>query len=126
MPTKTYKTTKKHFELFQKEASRWIDFLGMFEWRIEFLHDPNNLANECFGWCQGDLDNMAATIALGQESYEPIEPEFVIATARHEVLELLLWPIYEISNRRYTTIENVHQARHNIIRRLESALDRLT
>lgn len=110
--------------MFQAECSRWIDFLGLYEYRIVFVHDPDNMEDEAAGWCMSSLDNGTATIALGMHSPDPVDEDSIRATARHEILELLMWPMFEVAARRYVTLPQIHQARHNIIRRLESVLDR--
>ena len=119
------KTTNADFELFQKEAGRWLEFFGLYEWRVEFVHDPDE--GDAAGWCSASLDDGVATIALFVNWGEgmSVTKERVLSTARHEVLELLMWPMFSVAVRRYTTYENINQARHNIIRRIECALDRL-
>ena len=122
----SYPTTKKQYEIFLTEAARWIDFLGLYDWRITFVHEEWKGHTNVRGWATADWPNGVVTIGFNKKLEEKITDEEVRTTARHEILELLLWPMYEVATDRYTTPDIINTARHKVIRTIESALDRLT
>ncbi len=40
-------TTVKDFELFKKEAKKWIDRLGLLEWEVIYYHEPIGADADC-------------------------------------------------------------------------------
>ena len=112
------KTTKDQFEMFQAEAEKWINTLGISDFKVHFVH--NDECPGAAGWCSGDWANGVCTIGLTKTWQGKVTDEHVRATARHEVLELLVWPLFDVALSRFTTEEMVHIARHKVIRTLEN------
>lgn len=117
------KTSMKDFEFFKEQCELWIDFWGLREWRVTYVHDddPDAETENASGWCMADMANMTAQIALRKTwPYKPDKSEIKL-TAFHEVLELLIWPLFDVAVSRDFNMEKCNSARHNIIRRLENA-----
>ncbi len=115
-----YKTTKKHFEIFKKECAKWIEFFGLKDWEIGYHHqeDDDTLASLKY-----DLSGGWATIYLATE-WERKEPTIleVKECAFHEVCELLLARIRTLAMYRFTTRDEIEEATHGIIRRMENSV----
>lgn len=120
----TYKTTNKQFEMFKTEVQKWIDVFGLLDWKVRFTHSDEEPS--AGGWVSADWANGTAMICLTKTwPHKPKDAE-VLNTARHEALELMMWPMFDVAISRYTTREHVEVARHKVIRTLENFLSGLT
>ena len=112
------KTSKKNFVVFKKEFLRWVDILGLKQWKIFFLQDK---LDNAFGECRANLSGGVATIVMTLEiddrkHFNPKE------NGKHEALELLLVPLDVNAKYRYVSESEINEARHAIIRVLEKVL----
>ncbi len=120
-----YQTTPEHFKFYRAEAERFIELLGLKDWRVYFEHSP--LAG-CMGQCGWNNEaGKVATITLGVnwEHEEPTEEE-LRKVAFHEVCHLLLADSYNVAvqdDLSYNqTVFALDRAYHGVIRRLENAV----
>jgi len=118
------KITLKQFELFKKEAQRWLDYFGMKEWQVYFEQkELKGSRAQCAFDCVGRI----ATLSLGT-SWSEINKIFVTdenikRTAFHEVCELVLAPLSSMVFQRFNLAEeNVEEEIHRIIRTFENSL----
>lgn len=119
-----YRTTTKHFKLFQKECAKWIEYFGLKDWDISYHHYVGEIEDE--------LDNMAritfsvnaraATILLMQNWGCTPTDLLVRRYAFHEVCELMLADIYVFANRRYVEENSLDTVFHTVIRKLENTV----
>lgn len=113
--------TKRDFEIFKKEALKWIEILGLKDWEWHFV----------FGECSDDsraeyLIQGAARIVtvylsnfwndIGGKSNEEIKK-----AAFHEVVEVMLYKLRSLALRD-SNYGNVDAATHKIVRTLENVL----
>jgi len=110
------KTTRKQFEVFKSEFLRWYERLGLTEWRVRFHHERLE-KGVCACVC-ADCESRLAPVYLGFVLDHSIEE-----VARHEALELLMSEFEDVARSRYVRPDDVVQARHAVIRRLENLLD---
>ena len=117
------KTTKRHFEIFEKECRKWIDRFELNNWEIIFVHskDASNRA-----WITPSNEGMNVKICLGSEWYN-LEPDVITnvmikRSAFHEVCELLIEPVCWLGECRYLTDTEMGPARHILIGKLEHVL----
>lgn len=85
-------TTDRHFQIFQKEAKRWIDKFGMQGWDIRFVHqDLAGDSNAAAYFEAGeDITNRIGTIGLARSDYKrKLTAEYIKLCAFHEVCEIL-------------------------------------
>jgi len=115
----TYKTTKRHFEIFKKEFLKWRDFWGLFQYRVYFYHGD---IDACYGRCDADLGAMHATITLSDEWPKPINDYSIKQTAFHECCELLLARFNVNAYYRHATKNDIEESNHEIIRTLENKI----
>jgi hypothetical protein len=124
MSDKTYKITPKQFDLFKKEVALWVKRLGLFEWRLDVELDSDDKDCKVYGYCNSDWSNRTAGIALVEEWWHKPKNVEVKATARHEVLELLMQPLWHVAIDREFDYDKGCATRHEVIRRLENLFDR--
>ena len=112
-----YGVTKKDFLLFQKEVRKWVDFFGLKQWELHFLHEE--IGDRAQVWFS-DISGIA-TFKLCKFSEDLMPPNMIRRTAFHEVCELLMVPLTSLTLKWYS--QDVMQARvHDIIRRLENTV----
>lgn len=121
----TYCPDERDFELFETVCREYLSLFGLTDYRVEFTFDED-CDDDIAGWCSASWENGTATLALTAAWNVPVTKERITSAARHEVLELLLWSLYETACTRFTTPQNIDIARHSVIRRLESVLDKLS
>jgi len=121
-----YKTTAKHFALFQKECEKWIEYFGLKDWDVAYHHyigenndDPDSLARVNF-----TTGARAATIFLMKGWGCKPTSLLVRRYAFHEVCELMLADIYVFANSRYAEEGNLDRIIHTMVRRLENTVFR--
>lgn len=113
-----------YFALFEKEASHWLWYFGLHDWRVVFYHDELHTGN--IAETHMDYVGKCASMILAKG----LEPHFyttegIKRTAFHEVCELLLGSLYCLidphSDREHDAMS---KAGHEIIRRLENTVYR--
>jgi hypothetical protein len=115
------KTTKKHFELFQKEAAKWIEYLGLKGWRVTFRH--YYLSGSRAEIHSDSLADRSVSIFLSTDwGNDLVTDSNIKRSAFHEVCELLLLRIYSMAVDRDSTESQVTEESHNIIRTLENTV----
>lgn len=119
-------TTKADFELFKKEADKWVDFFQLRSWRVSYVHEePSKKVEGSAGWCSTVLTDRVCNIGLAVDWEDSeITKERIRELAFHEVCELLLSRLRsEARVDVCTTQENdISEQTHAIIRRLEHAV----
>ncbi len=114
------KTTKKDFELFKKECQKWIETLGLKDWEVFYTHEKDKglRSSACF-----DVVAKMATINFSKEwKSTPLNNSTVKKSAFHEVTEgLLLARLIAVARTRFVNPEEVEEASHDIVRRLENS-----
>lgn len=118
------KKSDEWFELFKKEASHWLWYFGMHDWRVTFYHDQ--LFNLRIAETRMDYIGKCASMILANNlSPDHYTEEQVKRTAFHEVCELMLGSLYclvephIVSEREH---DMMSKAGHDIIRRLENTV----
>jgi len=119
-------TTKADFELYKKEADKWVDFFQLRSWHVNYDHaEPPDDLDGCWGWCETAWKDRVCTLGLSLDWKESkVTKERIKIMAFHEVCELLL------SRLRIEALVDVSEVRrdeiieqtHAIIRRLEHAV----
>lgn len=113
------RTTKKQFRLFEREARKWVDKLGLKDWcvyaRHEDLGDVGTLAR-----CKWNLNQRQAWLSLNTTT-PACDDDAIKRAALHECLELLFCCCTDIMWR--VSAEGiVDRETHKIIRALENLL----
>ena len=119
---KRYHPTKAHKKLFRKTCEKWIDRFSLNDFKV--YYDTEDL-DSAYGACIADLPGQVVSLILADPWDEKITDEMVISTARHEVLELLLQPLWHAVLCRELNVDWASSQRHSAIRRLEAAFDKL-
>lgn len=108
--------TQKHLAIFEAEARKWIQRLGLLGWNYYFCIEENSSEASVY-W---NIQSKAAKIVLPKELHSE-DAECLQSLAFHEVCELLLAPVvqrlYEFYSHSY-----IDELTHDVIRRLENAV----
>lgn len=112
------RTSKKDFETFKREFTRWQERLGLTEWRVRFHHE--RIDESMAAYIRADLEGRLVSVFLGFRIDHTIEE-----VARHEALELLVADMDNLASYRFVRHDEIEMARHSVIRRLERLLDEL-
>lgn len=119
MKEKKYKTTKQHFDIFQKEVRKWQKFFALLEWEFTFEH----ILKEGYrAMVATQLTAMQANFMLST-SWEdmPITVSLVKRAAFHEVIHVLLSEVSYLARQSANQYE-VEQIEHRIINTLENTV----
>jgi len=117
------KTTKKHFEMFQKECEKWIKRFGLLGWRFYYQH--GDIEGRQIAYCifPDQLSDRVFTIGLSKNLEMDYSLLDVKRAAFHEILEALLFRIRHLAGCRWGVLqEEIDEEIHNLIRTLEKAL----
>lgn len=118
---KKYETTALHFDCFKGCVSKWIEYFGLYEWRIYYEHKDISDKTFCRAWT--DFEGMTATLQLN--SVFSVEPKraFLDLVAFHEVCELLLSHLSALARTRFGVLGgDIEESKHRVIRILENAV----
>lgn len=115
------KTTKKDFELFKSFCDGHIKRLGLVEWSVHYNHGYIDGSYAETGY---KLSGGVATITLSKhwDDLRPKTDEHINRLALHEVLHIVMAPLFAEAGERYTNQMALETAEHLIIRRLENVL----
>ncbi len=120
MKGKANKTTAKHFDLFQKEAWKWIRRFGLLNWDWHFEHVE---LPGLYAQAEWSITGRNCTLSLGKDWENiPITNEQVRKSAFHEVCEVLLGPMTTLARTRFIGEDDFGEAAHQVIRILENAV----
>lgn len=119
---KPKKLQEKHFEIYKAECDKWIKIVGLGNWFITYnQHDFENTEN--LGEVEYVVEDRIATIYLNSDysDKDPTEEE-IRRAAFHEVWELVLGRMNNLSQLRFCNESEINDSRHEIIRILENVL----
>lgn len=94
--------------------------MGLMEWRLDFLHEEcagDFLAEICTSRC-----NRTVGIYFTTQTYRPLTDKFIIETAKHEAIELMVDDAFTLAQSPFKTRDELVSARHTLVRRLEKLL----
>lgn len=115
--SKKYKTTKKDFNEFKAECEKWIEYFGLKDWEIYiYRKDMEARADVLF-----NMSSRMANICLSNETSHTPDKYEIRRCGFHEVCELLLAPLSDVSQEYISRTEHDRRI-HNIIRRLENTI----
>jgi len=121
IPEKSTYTTAEHFEVFKAQVQKELDRFGLKSWSVFIAHEDLNgdcLANVSFNW-----KSKAATIALNKDWGETeITDHQLRRSAFHEVMELLLAPLYCLGFDAGARQYDLKREDHSIIHTLENVV----
>ena len=114
------KTSKEDFKLFKQECKKWMKIFGLTDWEPYFLH-LSKKGSDALAGCSFNVVSRGATFHLNKNwADDVVSDKEIKITAFHEVTELLLGPLNYLSRERYVAVDQIEEATHAIIRRLEN------
>lgn len=114
-------TKKSDFALFKKECYKWIEILGLKDWKLVFTHMEDNCGVATYF---RESAGRIITINLNTDFDGLLYSENGIKlSAFHEIIEgLLLARLDDMIDRRRHDEKEVEEARHKAVRILEHTL----
>ena len=116
----SYKTTKKDFTEFKKEAEYWIEYFGLKRWEFSIIHSEIDHPDATASYsCDPEAMNAYITMATSV-NFKPIKNE-IKGWAFHEVCHVLLTDMSRIlrvecsDNRTALEVHKVIQTLQNTI-----------
>lgn len=118
---KQVKTTRKDFERFKREFTRWQKRLGLELYRIDFRHTA---IGDNFAQILVDEEGRVATVALtkGFDKGDEFGFHGAAAAGQHEALHLLLHRLYWLGRRRHIRDGELEEEWERIVLILQSVL----
>src|SRR4051812_21185113 len=106
---------KSEYETYKRECRKWIERLGLTDWKIYFRFEE--IENALAG-CRRDFEGRVAVLVLNPfQAHCKRADVDVKKSAKHEVLHLLLAELAWMSNSRVLTETAWSAAEHCVIRR---------
>ena len=94
----SYKTTKKDFQEFKKEAWYWIEYFGLKSWEYDFRHEKTDFENaraEYTAYLEARYVCIRLNITF---AFKPNLKE-IRSAAFHEICHLLLIDLSQLSHK---------------------------
>jgi len=115
------KTTKKDFKCFEKEFLKWINVLGLKDWRVLFYHRP---LEDSFAVIHRDNVGKIANVYFSSEIPETAREGYICPEhhAKHEAVHLLLSRLGYLAERRYINYSDISEEMERLVRILEKVL----
>lgn len=119
--TEGYPITDKHFQIYKRRVKIWLKRFGLVDWKPYFDH--TELIDDAYAMVEYDPVGRTATFSLNTTHFEtkPTDKDIDLY-AFHEVCELLLGKIKSLSMLRSVRQDEIDEAVHAIIRRMENAI----
>ena len=105
------KTTAKDFKLFKDEVERLLKVYGLMGWEYSIIH--KKIDDITVSQTQADFPTRTVVFTLNTNKLQGTET--LLDSALHEVLELLLWRLEEMSCKSVSTREEVHSIIQTLI-----------
>ena len=115
------KTTKEHFNAFQKECRNLQKKWGLSGWELYFLHIK---IDNCYARLSNDLDGRVVRIDFSTEWPEKkITTKEIKAVARHEMIHLVISRVYCLGQKRFLMESEMDESCEEAVRILEKIID---
>lgn len=115
-----YQTTKKDYDKFKQETKYWVDKLGLYDFEITVAHDQTN--DDALAEATVNREACWANSTLQHNWDAPPYAGQIERVAFHEAMEIVLSPLWMLAERRFVTPDELEQAKHTIIKRLENCV----
>jgi hypothetical protein len=112
------KTSAKQFQFFKQECEKWVDKFELRIWSVHYQH----CRLKDYAMTSTNYTGMVAAIALNTEwddEVRPLNNHQLAKTAKHEVIHLLLAKLSALGDSRCVTRDELDQAEHELVRKLE-------
>lgn len=112
------KTTKVDFKVFKKAIRHYYEKYKLSGWHVYFTHgETEHRAAIC-----PDVDTRAVNFRFGKQWGAKITPKKIKACAKHEVVHLIIWPLYSGGWNRFVSKEQLSQLDEEVTRHITELL----
>ena len=116
------KVTEAYFNLFKKEALKYIKSFELDQWEVYFIQES---LDHCRAQLRVNYEGRIATFVLTDQwdsKIVKLSNDEMRRSAKHEAIELLLVPITFLGSERFGTEEEYNAAREEVVRKIEKRL----
>ncbi len=115
------KTTTAHFEHYKACVQKYMDKYKLIGWRVYFRHCD---LEGGYAKYEADYRNASATFFLGTHLPDdiPLSKQVVDEWAKHEVIHLLIDPLYLLSLERFVSQDELDTVDERLVVHLEGLL----
>jgi hypothetical protein len=118
------KTTKEDFKTFKEAFLRMAKKAGLTDWRLDIVHGD---CGEAYSSVNSNIDARVVTVAFNvrwcDRSGLPKTKKAIIASAKHEVNELLVSEMADLAAKRFVNMSELERARHALVRTMDKFMD---
>jgi len=119
-----HELVSEHFEFFVSACKNWIKFLGLTDWCLTYRFLDEDSEDARAATLMEHRGNRVASIFL-YNNWDIVPTDFALwRTAFHEVLELMLFDLHILAQRRDWDYEKYDREHHRVIRILENSFMR--
>lgn len=121
------KTTEKHLEVFREEFLKTITLLGVTGWEIYFTYTDDK---DVYARVGTDSVSHVATAMLCKE-WDDLDGNYLLtdehirSKAIHEACHVLVARLNSLAEARFKTEDEVNQAEHELVRRIEALVKKI-
>ena len=114
------KTTTNDFLFFKQECEFWMKVLGLHSWKVYYKHE--RCEEDVLGDASTHYTGQVATIRLSKVWGIAITADDLRETALHEVMEVLMSPLWSHAGSRFWDSCSYERDHHRIIRTITELL----
>lgn len=121
------KTTEKHLKVFREQFLKTIELLGVTGWEIYFTYTDDK---DKYASVATDCVAHVATAMLCKE-WDDLDGGYLLtdehlrSKATHEACHVLVARLHSLAIARFKTEDEVNQAEHELVRRIEALVKKL-
>ena len=117
------KVTKRHFNIFRRDCTKWIRFFSLKEWYVSAVRRVDaDFEEGALAKCAADYHGRVAELIIDPDWGETdVTKGLLEICAFHEVCELLLAKLAKLAEAHYSK-KIVEEEVHVIVRKLENSL----
>jgi hypothetical protein len=116
------RTSKEHFKIFVDECQRWIDFYGLNDWHFYFRHSDKHKENLAYTAVEHKSKSAVIFMTITWAK-DDLFDGLIELSAHHEVCEVMNSKLRDLATSRYVTSdEEIDEANHEIITRLQNSV----
>lgn len=116
---KSRNTTKLQFEQFKESFLKYVDILGLKDWKVYFEVAPVDVYARIHIQWSGRVATVQMCTEVAPDSWSDFDP---VASGKHEAIHLLLAYLEGPALKRFTSLEAIAEANEAVTRVLEKLI----
>ncbi len=116
----TLSTTEEHFGIFKSRVLYWIERLALKGWQVGFAHEE---LTGVYAQVATDYRERCVLFTFSTDwddgGMRPLDDAGIDATAKHEVVHVLVTPLRCLAQQRFTSKDELFTAEEELVRRIQ-------